>query len=126
MRTDKHLITPQGTADGNDGKKGACIINPGAPGEKRLPSRFGDYILRKEDLLRLERPGGGGMGDPLRRPVEMVLDDVRRGYVSIESARLEYGVALILDNSGWTVDEGATRALRESEKKAGKKNIPLL
>ncbi|MGH7766991.1 MAG: hydantoinase B/oxoprolinase family protein, partial [Candidatus Binatia bacterium] len=126
MRTDKHLIAPQGAAGGKPGKKGACIINPGTDRETRLPSRFGDYILRGGDLLRLERPGGGGMGDPLERPVENVLADVRQGYVTAESARAEYGVALGMENGDWTVDRDTTRTLRENEKKAGKQNFPLL
>ena len=126
MRTDKHLIAPLGAEGGKPGRKGACIVNPGTKGEKRLPSRFGDYILRRGDLLRLERPGGGGLGDPLERPPEKVLDDVRQGYVAIESAKVDYGVAPALDRGGWRVDEGATRALRKTEKKAGKKNSPLL
>ncbi len=126
MRTDKHLIAPEGAEGGMPGRKGACIVNPGEPEEKRLPSRFGDYILRKEDLLRLERPGGGGMGDPLERPAEKVLEDVRQGYVSAERAKIDYGVALTLDQGEWRVDGEATHALRENEKKAGKKNFPLL
>jgi N-methylhydantoinase B len=126
MRTDKHLIAPEGVEGGKPGKKGACIINPGTNGEKRLPSRFGDYILKQGDLLRLERPGGGGMGDPLERPVEKLLEDVRQGYVSAEGAKAVYGVALSADGGDWTVDRDTTRALRENEKKAGKQNFPLL
>ena len=54
-------------------------------------------------------PGGGGYGNPLRRPVASVLDDVRNGLVSREGARREYGV-VIADNG--QVDEAATRANR--------------
>lgn len=54
-------------------------------------------------------PGGGGYGDPLRRPVAAVLQDVRNGLVSPQGAALEYGV--ILDAEGH-LDETATRAAR--------------
>ncbi|MCU1763197.1 hydantoinase B/oxoprolinase family protein [Pseudomonas sp. 14P_8.1_Bac3] len=54
-------------------------------------------------------PGGGGYGNPLRRPVASVLNDVRDGLVSREGARLEYGV--VLDSNG-RVDEAATHACR--------------
>ncbi|MNE04279.1 Hydantoinase B/oxoprolinase [compost metagenome] len=54
-------------------------------------------------------PGGGGYGDPLRRPVATVLQDVRNGLVSPQGAALEYGV--ILDADGH-LDETATRAAR--------------
>jgi N-methylhydantoinase B len=94
MRTDKHAIAPFGISDGQAGGRGACLVNPGAAEEKSLPSRFGDHRLRKGDLVRVLRPGGGGLGDPYRRPVAMVLEDVRQRYVSVERAENDYGVAL--------------------------------
>lgn len=54
-------------------------------------------------------PGGGGYGDPLRRPVAAVLQDVRNGLVSPQGAALEYGVTLDADGH---LDEAATRAAR--------------
>jgi N-methylhydantoinase B len=56
-------------------------------------------------------PGGGGYGNPFERPIEKVLDDVRNGLVSIEGARLDYGV-VITDRATLSVDHEATRALR--------------
>jgi len=112
LRTDKHLIEPWGHEGGRPGGKGGCIINPGAQEEKRLPSRFGDYVLKKGDLLRLERPGGGGIGNPRERPPELVLEDARQGYLSLESARLAYGVALELKNGELALDQAGTHKLR--------------
>jgi N-methylhydantoinase B/oxoprolinase/acetone carboxylase alpha subunit len=126
MRTDKHRIAPVGIDGGKNGETGACIVNPGAEDEKRLPSRFGDYTLGQGDLLRLERPGGGGMGNPFERRPKEVLEDVRQGYVSAASAKADYGVALVLENGEWTVDEEATRLLRKNKKIAGKETFPLL
>ncbi|MNP65351.1 hypothetical protein D3C76_1609340 [compost metagenome] len=54
-------------------------------------------------------PGGGGYGDPLRRPVAAVLEDVRSGLVSPQGAALEYGV--VVDDDG-RLDETATRLAR--------------
>jgi N-methylhydantoinase B len=51
------------------------------------------------------------MGDPHKRPAETVRADVRRGYVSAESARADYAVVIGADG---TVDEAATAALREA------------
>lgn len=56
-------------------------------------------------------PGGGGFGDPFTRPLEDVVDDVRNGLVSLEGARLEYGVAI--DASG-EIDHDATRQQRRA------------
>ncbi len=94
MRTDKHALAPQGIDGGRPGATGGCIINPGREDERRLPSRFGDQWLKAGDLLRVERPGGGGVGAASERRPEAVLEDVRQGYVSAESARSDYGVVV--------------------------------
>ncbi len=112
MRTDKHAIEPFGSAGGLGGRKGACIINPGSKDEIRLPSRFGDYRLHHDDIIRLERPGGGGLGDPLRRPVERVFEDVRQGYVSVERARSDYAVAIRWMDGEPELDRAETAFLR--------------
>jgi N-methylhydantoinase B len=52
--------------------------------------------------------GGGGYGDPRRRPVERVLEEVRNGTISLESARDDYGV--VIDPQTWTVVEASGRA----------------
>ena len=112
MRTDKHSVEPFGTDNGLPGGKGSCIINPGAQDERRLPSRFGDQRLRNGDLLRIERPGGGGLGDPLERPAENVLEDVRQGYISIERAQSNYGVAIELAEGEPRLNLPQTQILR--------------
>ena len=61
MRTDKHALAPQGIDGGHPGGTGGCIINPGAVDERSMPSRFGDQRLKTGDVLRVERPGGGGV-----------------------------------------------------------------
>ena len=37
-------------------------------------------------------PGGGGYGNPLERPIEKVILDVKNGLVSIKGAHQDYGV----------------------------------
>ncbi len=54
--------------------------------------------------------GGGGIGDPFEREVELVRDDVRNGFVSAEMAAAEYGV--VVDAGSFAVDEEATARLR--------------
>ena len=58
--------------------------------------------------------GGGGWGDPFERDPARVLEDVREGYVSLQSARTDYGVSI--DAAGATVDLEATRALRAAKR----------
>jgi N-methylhydantoinase B len=50
--------------------------------------------------------GGGGYGDPMKRPAAKVLKDVRNGFVSVEKARDDYGV--VIDPLILSVDEEET------------------
>jgi N-methylhydantoinase B len=117
MRTDKHEIAPWESDGGLPGGKGACIVNPGISGGKRLPSRFGDQRLREGDLLRVERPGGGGLGNALERAPEHVLEDVRQGYVSVDRARSAYGVVVQSSDGGPELNPAETRILRGEKTK---------
>jgi N-methylhydantoinase B len=54
-------------------------------------------------------PGGGGYGDPHRRPAAKVAEDVMLGLVSVKAARELYGVALSQDG---VIDEAETARLR--------------
>jgi N-methylhydantoinase B len=112
MRTDKHTIEPFGTDQGLAGRIGACVVNSGAAAEKRLPSRFGDHRLQRNDIVTVERPGGGGLGNPIRRPAEKVLEDVRQGYVSVQRAESDYRVKLRVADGELFLDESATATFR--------------
>ena len=65
--------------------------------------------IRAGAVVSLEQSGGGGYGDPLQRPPESVLDDVRNGYVSLRAAAEVYGVVIAGDGR---IDAEATRARR--------------
>jgi N-methylhydantoinase B len=47
--------------------------------------------VNEGDVIRLHTANGAGYGDPRRRPRELVLGDVRDGYVKAEIARTVYG-----------------------------------
>jgi N-methylhydantoinase B len=64
--------------------------------------------LQPGDRLVSVSNGGGGYGDPRERDVELVLEDVLEGWVSVEAARDVYGVVV----TGGAVDHEATRGLR--------------
>jgi len=50
--------------------------------------------ITRGSVVRQRAGGGGGYGDPRERPVEQVVADVRNGYVSVDRAREDYGVAI--------------------------------
>jgi N-methylhydantoinase B len=73
--------------------------------------------------VELNLPGGGGYGNPFARPAEKVLDDVVKGYVSLEAAAEHYGVAIRFLGSDdqlvrlpehYAIDAEATQQLRAS------------
>ena len=118
IRSTKHVIAPNGAAGGGKGRTGDIIVNPGREDEKRLPTRYADYPLKKGDGFRLDTPGGGGLGDPLTRDPEAVAADVREGYVSREAAERDYGVALRIDGRSISVDAAKTQDLRAARRPA--------
>ncbi len=56
--------------------------------------------------------GGGGYGDPRKRPAKVVAAEVRNGVVSRAAAEELYGV--VVDEASFEVDEAATAALRRA------------
>jgi len=58
--------------------------------------------------------GGGGYGDPIERPAELVLADVRNGLISIEAARSDYGVWI--DPESLALDAPRTAELRRTSR----------
>ena len=57
-----------------------------------------------------EAGGGGGYGDPKKRPINMVGKEVRNGVISIESAREDYGI--VIDPKTNAVNMATTKKLR--------------
>lgn len=66
--------------------------------------------LRDGDLVIQKTAGGCGVGDPFSRDPELVLADVRNGYVSIEGAARDYGVAI--EAATLSIDGARTSELR--------------
>ena len=95
---------PKGRDGGSHGARGQVLLASGG----KLRSK-GQQSIPPGDRLRLEMAGGGGFGDPRERDPERVAEDVRNGFVSIESAGRDYAVAL--DGAG-NIDAAETERLR--------------
>jgi len=101
---------PWGVQGGRVGRTGGIWVNPGQPDERYIPG-FADGIkVGRGDLVRVISSGGGGYGDPLEREPEQVHDDVQDGFVSVEAALTDYGVAL--DAETFALDREATNSTR--------------
>jgi N-methylhydantoinase B len=77
-------------------------------------SRLKDLVtdIPSGTVYRQVAGGGGGYGDPRLRPLERVVEEVRYGVLSVESARQHYGVAL--DPESFEIDLAETKRLRGS------------
>ena len=87
--------------------------------EEELPSKVENVPVEAGDKLVFSTAGGGGLGDPLERPPELVAREVRRGLISGAAAEEEYGVVLGEDG---TVDGAATED-RRSEIRADRDDL---
>ena len=96
---------PRGREGGQNGAAGTLKLASGA-----TMRGMGQQTVPQKDRVIISMPGGGGLGNPRRRSVEAVARDVREGFISAESARRDYGVAVGDDG---TVDEAETAKLRQ-------------
>jgi len=98
-------VPPWGVFGGRSARVGTLSING-----VEIPEEVREARLNPGDLVRVEMNAGGGYGDPLERDPELVLGDVLDGYVSLQSARDDYGV--VIDSQSLLIDEKATENLR--------------
>jgi N-methylhydantoinase B len=109
LRMDRFRFSSPGIFGAKPARASRAVLNPGSVGERALTSKIAGLRLKRGDVLTVEFAGGGGRGDPYRRPAARVREDVTRGYVSVAGAREDYGVVLTPDLA---VDAVATDAQR--------------
>lgn len=104
----KTKTRPWGIGEGHSGENCHVILNP----DTDHPEVTGGFYrpMAAGEVLVNNSGGGGGWGDPFRRDPKRVLEDVRLGYVTVESARIDYGVSV--DTVQWHIDEAETASLR--------------
>jgi N-methylhydantoinase B len=113
----RRMCPPWGLWGGKSGQASANLVRQPTDAEfkrsdpVRMPVAAGTSIV-------LESAGGGGWGDPLDREPAKVLTDVVEAFVSLQSARDDYGV--VIDPASMSVDEPETASLRRQ--KRGKQN----
>lgn len=111
--TDGCVNPPRGVVGGSDAAASEpYVVNEtGGTGDAPL---IGSIGLGVGEFLGHRLSGGGGYGDPLRRPAARVRDDVLAGFVSFAGARRDYGVVFVDETMSeeLRVDEAATARLR--------------
>ncbi|MDE0762883.1 MAG: hydantoinase B/oxoprolinase family protein [Cellvibrionales bacterium] len=111
VHDDRWLTYPWGVNGAMPGQRSTKELVRADGSVEFLPSKCDLFQVNSGDTLFFNTWGGGGVGDPLTRETDRVLQDVQYGLVSPEAARDSYGVVL----DGDTVDEVATAALRKDK-----------
>ena len=104
IQDDRWQSRPWGVEGGLSGEVSRKLLLHADGTETELPSKCDLVAVVPGDRLVFVTAGAGGLGLPAKRPVELVLRDVRRGLVSAEHAHRAYGVDT---ETGLRVEEGA-------------------
>ncbi|TDE00260.1 hydantoinase B/oxoprolinase family protein [Jiangella asiatica] len=111
---DRSILSCWGVRGGRAGRPFSVTIDPGGPSERKVDALADAEPVRAGEVVRIRTTGGGGWGDPLDRPVDEVVRDLRWRKVSFDGARTDYGVVATGTPDEPAVDEVATAALRDS------------
>jgi N-methylhydantoinase B len=85
--TERITNPPRGFHGGLTGAKSSLrLLNRELP----LPTK-GKIVLQQGDAIEINCPGGGGCGNPLERDVELIVRDIRLGFITKEAAEAVYG-----------------------------------
>jgi N-methylhydantoinase B len=111
--TDGNVNPPRGVAGGGDAAPSEPYVLSEGGAEVSAPL-IGSVTLARGEMVGHRLSGGGGYGNPHDRPAESVRTDVLAGFVSLASARIDYGVAFVRDvvDASLEVDVAGTAALR--------------
>jgi N-methylhydantoinase B len=85
-RGERHFSAAAGLAGGKEGARARSVIRRVDGGEEVVPSKIAT-VLRAGDRVIVETAGGGGYGDPRRRPRNRVAADLADGKVSARPVR---------------------------------------
>jgi len=101
---DRTKFPALGFAGGKNGALGDFSLSDGTH-----PHPKAQYRLLPKQKVILRLPGGGGFSSSFERDPELVRQDVLNGYISLQAAREQYGVAL---QEGMVINWEETRQLR--------------
>src|SRR5699024_8737455 len=77
---ERHVFSPWGIAGGKSGSPGEFWLKRNNENENiKLNSKTSNISLNKEDKIIISTPGAGGYGNPIKRDIQKVIDDVEEG-----------------------------------------------
>ncbi len=98
----KTKTKPWALRGGHEPETNGMIVWPDT--DRARSARMERFTMEPGDRFRNFSAGGGGWGDPLDRPIELVREDVLDGYVSPEQAERVYGVKVNAEGIATPVD----------------------
>jgi N-methylhydantoinase B len=113
---ERYIFPPPGRMGGLPGATGYTTLDPGSNRERDV-GKIDFLEIDQGARILIGTQGGGGFGDPLRRPAAAVHEDVLNELVSLKAAFADYGV--VISGSG-ELEAAATereRACRIAERK---------
>ena len=110
VEADGHEFAPWAFNGGGDGRPAELRFIHRNGDAEPLPSKVPHMQVKAGERFTCVGPAGGGYGDPLKRDPALVSEDVADGFVSVETAKRDYGVVL----AGTVVDDAATARLRSA------------
>lgn len=94
-RSDSHLVgQPSGALGAGPGRRARLELRHPDGSIEPLPSKAASIVLRKGQAVRMETPGGGGVGAPAERAPRDVERDLADGVISEQAAREHYAAQL--------------------------------
>jgi N-methylhydantoinase B len=110
MLGDGQKFPPKGGAGGQPGAGNRNFITRENGGIDELDSK-GIYTFSPGDTYNHHSAGGGGVGNPFERDIQLVAEDVINEKLSPEDAEKIYGV--VIDRENFTIDHETTEKLRK-------------
>lgn len=90
-RSDAHVIPALGVFGGKSSSVTKIMRNPGTTEEEALHSKASGLTLMAGEVIRVETLGGGGYGEPAKRPLAAIAADLREEKITRAAAERDYG-----------------------------------
>ena len=109
LGSDRLRLQPWGLAGGGPGGTVGSYLEAPDGSREKLPSKTTREVAAGTRIV-LRTAGGGGFGEPSKRRVESVENDVTQGFLSRDRAQKSYLVRIDPDTG--KIDRKATEAAR--------------